>query len=612
MMSGCLLVAGCSATAEPEVGKQPGAAVTRVQELGESTRTVWVRGEGAGLIPSYSERVGAFVFNRVRTAPHHLGLTDMEGNPILPNTPAQFQAYMAEAGRWQAQHNLETGCNCDAAAVGYNPMDPATRPNEKYVGATCCKMGIKEGVPACVGPLVGCKDPEATLRTERWKLLNPGPAQILQEQGQVAMSPLLDSTSFAGFVLENALGVATSGNVQAFALTQAALTVVPEACQKEEEPANSCPVGRCTEPGSGSRYCTKDANPDCIGVCEGAPQQVFCVLPEKVVKPECMPENFRKDLYLGVLTGITAEPIPALTDGIHHQLNFPLVQGMPMDDMQTVLGIVPRGQLSYAVHYYERNGQPEGTPQSIKVVVDDQCTDLTKLATQTNLPNTNPPVAAPFRGATYKTTLPATPGCHKYVFVARDGDGFEYTYPEYGSLQALINSNGLVAENDDTCPIWTEVRVDLACAGAGVDCEAGDTRACYTGRHGTQDNGECKTGTESCVNGRWSGACMGEVKPVEEVCNDGKDNDCNGGVDEGCPVVLEPPMEPAPEPDMGGGQPDMGGGQPDMGGGQPDMAAPPKRAEDDGCSAVGGHGAASGGWVLGLLGLLGLGWRRRG
>jgi hypothetical protein len=468
MMSGCLLVAGCSATAEPEVGKQPGAAVTRVQELGESTRTVWVRGEGAGLIPSYSERVGAFVFNRVRTAPHHLGLTDMEGNPILPNTPAQFQAYMAEAGRWQAQHNLETGCNCDAAAVGYNPMDPATRPNEKYVGATCCKMGIKEGVPACVGPLVGCKDPEATLRTERWKLLNPGPAQILQEQGQVAMSPLLDSTSFAGFVLENALGVATSGNVQAFALTQAALTVVPEACQKEEEPANSCPVGRCTEPGSGSRYCTKDANPDCIGVCEGAPQQVFCVLPEKVVKPECMPENFRKDLYLGVLTGITAEPIPALTDGIHHQLNFPLVQGMPMDDMQTVLGIVPRGQLSYAVHYYERNGQPEGTPQSIKVVVDDQCTDLTKLATQTNLPNTNPPVAAPFRGATYKTTLPATPGCHKYVFVARDGDGFEYTYPEYGSLQALINSNGLVAENDDTCPIWTEVRVDLACAGAGA------------------------------------------------------------------------------------------------------------------------------------------------
>jgi uncharacterized protein (TIGR03382 family) len=283
---------------------------------------------------------------------------------------------------------------------------------------------------------------------------------------------------------------------------------------------------------------------------------------------------------------------------------------MPMNDLETAFGIVPMGQISYAVHYYERNGDPAGTPRSMKVVVDDQCNDLSKLATQVNLPGTNPPVAAPFRGATYRVNRPATPGCHKYVFVARDGDGFEYTYPEYGSLQALINGEGLVAENDETCPIWTEARVNLACAGAGVDCEAGDTRVCYTGRHGTQDNGECKTGTESCVGGRWSGACMGEVKPVAEVCDDAKDNDCNGGVDEGCPVVLEPPMEPEPmepEPPMEPAPPvDMGSGEVDMG-----TVTPPKNAEDDGCSAAGGHGGATPSLFVVALGLLGMAWRRR-
>jgi hypothetical protein len=611
MMSGCLLVvAGCN-VAEPAPVKQE---LTRKQELGESTRTVWVRGEGAGLVPTYSERMGSFVFNRVRTVPHHFLMADMMGNPIMPNTPAQFQPYMAETGRWQAQHNLETGCDCTAAAVGYNPMDPMTAANEKYVGATCCTMGIKEGVPACVGPLVGCKDPEATLRTERWKLLNPGPAQIRDEQGFVEMEGPLTATDFAGLILGNK-GLATAGATQAFALTQSLLTVVPEDCRDETEPTNSCPVGVCKEPGSGSLYCTKDVNTDCIGLCDGAPQQIFCVLEEKIVPEECKPENYAQVRYLGVLTGITEEPSPALVDGIHHQITLPAVGDMaPMTELESAFGIVPMDQINYAVHYYERNGDPIGTPRSMKVVVDDACNDLAQLATQTDLPNLDPPVAAPFRGATYSVSLPATPGCHKYVFVARDGDGFEYTYPEYGSLQALINAEKKVAENDDTCPIWTEARVNLTCAGAGVDCEAGDTRACYTGRHGTEDNGECKTGMESCVNGRWSGACMGEVKPEAEVCDDKKDNDCNGGVDEGCPIVLEPPMEPEPPVDMG--TPDMSEeadmaagadmGTPDMG-----MVTPPKKTEDDGCSATGGHGNVTPSLLAVAFGLLGMGWRRR-
>ncbi|TNE47645.1 MAG: hypothetical protein EP343_18995 [Deltaproteobacteria bacterium] len=55
-------------------------------------------------------------------------------------------------------------------------------------------------------------------------------------------------------------------------------------------------------------------------------------------------------------------------------------------------------------------------------------------------------------------------------------------------------------------------------------------KTCYTGTQSTQGIGSCRTGTQTCSNGQW-GACLGEVTPQAETC-DGKDNDCNGKVDE--------------------------------------------------------------------------------
>lgn len=65
----------------------------------------------------------------------------------------------------------------------------------------------------------------------------------------------------------------------------------------------------------------------------------------------------------------------------------------------------------------------------------------------------------------------------------------------------------------------------------GCDCTAGQQEPC-----GLQV-GECKAGVRVCqASGTWSD-CIGGTPPGQEVCN-GKDDDCNGLVDEGCPTVV--------------------------------------------------------------------------
>ena len=62
-------------------------------------------------------------------------------------------------------------------------------------------------------------------------------------------------------------------------------------------------------------------------------------------------------------------------------------------------------------------------------------------------------------------------------------------------------------------------------------------RSCYTGASGTKDVGTCKGGTQSCTKGVW-GTCTGQVTPsLLDTCN-GKDDDCDGSIDEAafCPV----------------------------------------------------------------------------
>ncbi len=55
--------------------------------------------------------------------------------------------------------------------------------------------------------------------------------------------------------------------------------------------------------------------------------------------------------------------------------------------------------------------------------------------------------------------------------------------------------------------------------------------------------GECRPGVNACVNGRMDlSRCLGEVKPTSEVC-DGKDNDCDGETDVNCGISVVCPTD---------------------------------------------------------------------
>jgi hypothetical protein len=80
------------------------------------------------------------------------------------------------------------------------------------------------------------------------------------------------------------------------------------------------------------------------------------------------------------------------------------------------------------------------------------------------------------------------------------------------------------------------------CDGTDNDCNGliddgvDQTRPCGI------DIGECSSGiqTRKCIGGRYSpwGPCEGEVAPSIEICN-GKDNNCNGLIDDNCVVISE-------------------------------------------------------------------------
>ncbi|HIA03263.1 MAG TPA: hypothetical protein EYN66_15380, partial [Myxococcales bacterium] len=71
-------------------------------------------------------------------------------------------------------------------------------------------------------------------------------------------------------------------------------------------------------------------------------------------------------------------------------------------------------------------------------------------------------------------------------------------------------------------------------SGTGCVCTPNAVTACYTGPNNTSGIGLCKPGTTTCnALGTAAGACEGQVVPSVEVCDNSKDEDCDGSADEG-------------------------------------------------------------------------------
>ena len=89
--------------------------------------------------------------------------------------------------------------------------------------------------------------------------------------------------------------------------------------------------------------------------------------------------------------------------------------------------------------------------------------------------------------------------------------------------------NGL----DDDC----DGEVDEIC-----DCNGRLQQPCYSGLPKTLGKGTCRGGFTACENGRVT-ECVDDITPVEEMCGDQLDTDCDGIVDEGCPGAECEPAE---------------------------------------------------------------------
>jgi formylglycine-generating enzyme required for sulfatase activity len=73
-------------------------------------------------------------------------------------------------------------------------------------------------------------------------------------------------------------------------------------------------------------------------------------------------------------------------------------------------------------------------------------------------------------------------------------------------------------------------------------CACVGSAPCYSGAPGTAGRGACTAGVLSCKDGRVD-SCVGEVVPKKETCGNGIDDDCNGMTDEGCPSGCKAPED---------------------------------------------------------------------
>lgn len=109
---------------------------------------------------------------------------------------------------------------------------------------------------------------------------------------------------------------------------------------------------------------------------------------------------------------------------------------------------------------------------------------------------------------------------------AEDDDEVEPNNNNHSESDNDDESNN--SENDDN-ETTDEDQELINEGGIYVECTPGETMPCYEGPSGTKDVGICKSGVSTCVEDgtAWS-ECVGQVKPLPEICSNGIDENCDG------------------------------------------------------------------------------------
>lgn len=112
-------------------------------------------------------------------------------------------------------------------------------------------------------------------------------------------------------------------------------------------------------------------------------------------------------------------------------------------------------------------------------------------------------------------------------------DADQDTYFAEGGQCGQIDCNDSDANiNPGATEICDASQIDEDCDGqSNEDCQCinGATQSC-----GQTDEGECALGLQTCFGGIW-GSCVGNIDPVQEICENSLDDDCDALVDEDCP-----------------------------------------------------------------------------
>src|SRR5688572_2931682 len=173
----------------------------------------------------------------------------------------------------------------------------------------------------------------------------------------------------------------------------------------------------------------------------------------------------------------------------------------------------------------------------------------------------------------------------------RDGDGDGYGAAASGTAQGCAPPTGYVSRNDDCNDGDTAVHPSATevCNGKDDDCEGGTDEGFGTKSCGV---GECARTVQECSQGMPQTCTPGS--PVVEICANGKDDNCNDDIDEGC-------MDGGADAGDGGSDGSVEGGGTDA---EADTSAdvvdagsdasPPDGGPPTGSGAAGGAGGAGG------------------